>query len=96
MKFLLSSLVTDETIVLHRAQITIEEVIGDIASLMRASLLFEAEMDAAVNARIVNVVADLLPVGVVEDHARQPGTGQGNGEVLLAEGPLDHGACRSR
>lgn len=49
----------------QRAQIAIKEVMADVLTLMTACFLLESEVNAAVNAGIVNVVGDLLPVGVV-------------------------------
>ena len=54
----------------------IEDVMANILALVTARLLFESEVNAAVHPGIVNVVADLPAIGVVEDHARRRlGTG---------------------
>ena len=54
-------------------------------------LLVEPEVDAAVDAGVVDVVGDVLPRGVVEDQA-QLGIGQSDGKAVLAEGTLEHRA----
>ena len=59
------------------AQIVPEDVLADLASLMGPRLLVEAEVDAAVDAGVVDVVGDLVPGGVVEDDARQRRDGSG-------------------
>ena len=84
------------TLFLDRAEMVIKDVIADITSLVGTCFLFEAEMDAAVDPGIINVLADLFPAGVVEDYTRQPGAGQCDGEIVLPEDSLDYGARGSR
>src|SRR5262245_61842335 len=74
------------------AQIVAENVVTDVTSLMGPRFLVEAEVDAAVNAGVADVVGDLVPGGVVEDDARHRGIGQSDGKAILAEGPLEHRA----
>src|SRR5437588_439686 len=57
----------------RRAQIVVQDILADILALVSARLLVEPEVDAAIDPRIVDVVGDLSPLGVVEDHARQNG-----------------------
>src|SRR5437773_1256218 len=81
---------------IRRTQIVAEDVLADVPSLVGPRLLVEAEVDAAVDAGVTDVVGDLLPGGVVEDDARQPGIGQRDGMAALAEGPLKHRAGGAR
>ena len=52
------------------AQVILVDIGANPASLAGARLLIEAEVDPAVNARIVNVVSHLRELFVVEDHVR--------------------------
>src|SRR5262245_55589076 len=68
-----ASLVVEVMGVLRRAQITPEDVPADLPPLAGARLLVKAEVDAAVNPGVIDVVGDLPPGGVAEDDARQTG-----------------------
>lgn len=62
--------------------------------LALACLLVEAEVYAAVNARIVYVLRNLLEAAVLQDDSRHGRTGQGDEVILAAEQAFEQGNGR--
>ena len=55
---------------LRAAEVVLVNIRPDVASQIAAGLLIEAKMNAAVDARITDIVRDLVEPGVVEGHPR--------------------------
>ena len=56
----------------HGTERVPEDVLADLPSLAGPRLLVEAEVDAAVDAGVVDVVGDLVPGGVVAGRCPAP------------------------
>jgi hypothetical protein len=76
--------------VLPGTQIISDDVRTHFVSLMGPSLLIETEMDAAVDAGIIDVVRDFFPITVIEGDAWQTWMRQRDGVAALAESLLKH------
>ena len=76
------------------AEIVLVDVGAHTASQVAAGLLIEAEVDAAVDARIVDVVGHLRERGVVERHLRNARVRQGDVVTAAAEDLLGYRAPR--
>src|SRR5579859_630692 len=59
-------------------------------ALSSASFLVIAEMNSAIDPRIVDIVGDLFQLRVVQDHVRNPRIGQRDGISSTAEDLLDN------
>lgn len=71
-------------------QIVLVDVLTDPASLLSARILIEAEMDPAIDARVVDVSGDLLELVVLERHACDGWRRHRDGLRSPAEDTLDH------
>src|SRR4051812_44344298 len=76
--------------VLRSTEIVFEYVLPNITSDLAAGLLIEAEVDAAIDARIADIVGDLAERGVVEGQARNGGIGHGDAMAIVLVDPPEH------
>src|SRR5687768_5461628 len=67
-----------------------QNVTADLASLPRRLLLIESVVHTAVDARIVDIVGDLLPARIVERHVRHFRAGECEGVSVLAKHMFEH------
>ena len=71
---------------LRAAEVVLVHIRRDVASQIGAGILIEAKMDAAEDARVADVVRDLVESGVVEGQPRHGGVRHGDG---MATGTVD-------
>src|SRR5216117_3827040 len=71
---------------LRGAEVVFVNIRPDVASQVGAGLLIEAKMDASVDARVADIVRDLVEAGVVEGEPRHGGVRHGDG---MATGTVD-------
>jgi hypothetical protein len=67
---------------------------ADLSSLLTARFLIEAEMDSAIDTRVVDVVGDLLEGLVLQDYARNRRVAQGDEMVTRPIESLEYLASR--
>src|SRR6185295_12199488 len=77
-------------VVLRAAEVVFVDVGADTAAQFGAALLVEAEVDPAEDARVADVVGDLVEPGVVEDQSRHGGVRHGDGMPAGAERTNQH------
>src|SRR5688572_2885970 len=70
------------------------DVLPDFLSLTRACILIETEMNAAIHARIIDVLGDVTEGAIGECHAGNARTGKDDGIAVLAEDVLGYAPRR--
>src|SRR5476651_958450 len=75
---------------LHAAEVVLVLISPDVASQVGAGLLIEPKMDASVDARVADVVSDLVEPRVVEGQPRHGGVRHGDGMPAGTEGANQH------
>src|ERR1051326_8811715 len=76
--------------VVKPAELMPVDIGADASPHPSASFLVEAEVNPTIDARIVDVVRDLLQLIVVQHHTRHGGVRQGDGMVGATEKALEH------
>src|SRR6266496_2677637 len=71
---------------LRAAEVVLVNKTRDVPTQIGAGILIEAEMDASVDARVADIVRDLVEPGVVEGQSRHGGVRHGDG---MATGTVD-------
>src|SRR5438094_5569577 len=68
------------------AEVVLVNIRRDVTSQIGAGILIEAKMDASVDARVADIVRDLVEAGVVEGEPRHDGVRHDDG---MAPGTVD-------